>query len=225
MAIIDDLDLFVFDLAGTTVRDDGFVQRAFEGAAQDANLLADPEWLRARMGWSKARVFGELLNLNGADEARAPALVEAFETHLIRIYAESPITPIEGTEDAISSLESSGVRVAFSTGFPRVIMDRILSACGWSARTSVASDEVPNGRPAPDLIHSAMRIEGFLDAGRVGAAGDTPSDLEAAKQAGCAVVAGLGCGTHTLEELAGHEHTHLARHPLDLVEQLRASGA
>lgn len=221
MAPIDGLDLFVFDLAGTTVRDDRCVQRAFEGAAQDAGLRADSEWLRARMGWSKARVFTELLSRNEQDPSRASALVGAFERHLLAIYTESPITPTDGAHEAIAALEASGVEVAFSTGFPRVITDQILSALGWSGRINVASDEVPNGRPAPDLLHAAMRMATVADAARVGAAGDTPSDLEAATRAGCAVVAGLGCGTHTLEELGRHEHTHLAAGPLELLAQLR----
>ena len=166
MPPIDRLDLFVFDLAGTTVRDDRCVQRAFEGAAQDAGLRADSEWLRARMGWSKARVFTELLSRNEQDPSRASALVGAFERHLLAIYTESPITPTDGAHEAIAALEASGVEVAFSTGFPRVITDQILSALGWSGRINVASDEVPNGRPAPDLLHAAMRMATVADAAR-----------------------------------------------------------
>ena len=217
---LKELDLFVFDLAGTTVRDDGFVQRAFEGAAQDAGLRTEREWLRARMGWSKTEVFTDLLERNGQDHNRAPALVRAFEAHLIAIYTECPIALTHGAGQAIAALDTAGVTVAFSTGFPRVIMDRILTAMGWSDRPSVASDEVAQGRPAPDLIRAAMRLTGVAKAERVGAAGDTPSDLEAASRAGCAVIAGLGCGTHTLEELSRYEHTHLATDPLHLVSQL-----
>ena len=106
------------------------MQRAFEGAAQDAGLRADSEWLRARMGWSKARVFTELLSRNEQDPSRASALVGAFERHLLAIYTESPITPTDGAHEAIAALEASGVEVAFSTGFPRVITDQILGASG-----------------------------------------------------------------------------------------------
>ncbi len=220
---LGDLDLFVFDLAGTTVKDDDCVLRAFEGAARDAGLQTEREWLRARMGWSKTAGFGQLLERHDRDAGSAPALVRAFEEHLVRIYDHAPITPTEGAEGAILALEDAGVRVAFSTGFPRAICDRILAATGWADRISVASDEVPRGRPAPDLIHEAMRRASVPDAGRVGAAGDTPSDLEAALRAGCKVAAGLGCGTHALAELARHRHTHLADGPMELVAQLRDS--
>lgn len=220
---LDGLDLFLFDLAGTTVRDDGYVLAAFEGVARERGLQVEREWLRSRMGRSKSEVFSELLEQSGAPTGEAPALVDAFEGHLTQIYRASPIAPTEGAQAAIAALEAADVRVGFTTGFPRVITDRILAATGWSARLSVASDEVPRGRPAPDLIHAAMRTAGVVDPGRVGAAGDTPSDLVAASRAGCGVVAGLGCGTHTLAELGGHQHTHLAAGPLDLVAQLRGA--
>ena len=40
-------------------------------------------------------------------------------------------------------------------------------------------------------------------------AGDTPSDLGAGTAAGCGFVVGVGHGTHSLDELAAHPHTHL----------------
>jgi len=214
------LELFVFDLAGTTVKDDDAVQRAFESTARSAELPAEPEWLRAKMGWSKKRVFEALLELNGRPADTAEELVARFEQHLRETYANELIEPTDGALEAIESLESSGTKVAFTTGFPRSIMDLILGSLGWADRVSVASDEVAHGRPAPDLIQAAMRKTGVADPARVGAAGDTPSDLEAANAAGCSVVVGLGCGTHTLDELSSAPHTHLARDPSDMLREL-----
>ncbi len=214
------LELFVFDLAGTTVKDDHVVQRAFESTARGVDLPAETEWLRAKMGWSKKRVFEALLELNGREADSAAQLVASFEQHLRDTYANEPIEPTKGAMDAIESLESSGTRVAFTTGFPRSIMDLILGSLGWSDRVSVASDEVEHGRPAPDLIQAAMRKAGVADPARVGAAGDTPSDLEAASAAGCSVVVGLGCGTHTLDELSRAPHTHLALDPSHMLVKL-----
>lgn len=122
MAPIDGLDLFVFDLAGTTVRDDRCVQRAFEGAAQDAGLRADSEWLRARMGWSKTRVFTELLSRNEQDPSRASALVGAFERHLLAIYTESPITPTDGVQ-VVTGMGGAGMTCAF--GFAEHVLSEL----------------------------------------------------------------------------------------------------
>jgi beta-phosphoglucomutase-like phosphatase (HAD superfamily) len=73
----------------------------------------------------------------------------------------------------------------------------------------VASDEVINGRPAPDLIYEGMRRLDISDPSHVGVAGDSPSDLEAGTAAGCRIVVGVGHGTHTLAQLAEAPHTAL----------------
>jgi beta-phosphoglucomutase-like phosphatase (HAD superfamily) len=88
----------------------------------------------------------------------------------------------------------------------------------------VASDEVAHGRPAPDLIYEAMRRAGADDPGRVGVCGDTPSDLEAGHAAGCSMIVGVGHGTHTLEELAAHKHTHLFEDLMGLARLAAAGG-
>ncbi|MFT4843804.1 MAG: phosphoglycolate phosphatase-like HAD superfamily hydrolase, partial [Candidatus Azotimanducaceae bacterium] len=85
----------------------------------------------------------------------------------------------------------------------------VLDAMGWQDRVSVASDEVAAGRPAPDLILRAMAACEVDDPARVGVAGDTPADLLAGKAANAGMIVGLGCGTHSLEQLREHPHTHL----------------
>jgi phosphoglycolate phosphatase-like HAD superfamily hydrolase len=61
------------------------------------------------------------------------------------------------------------------------------------------------------------------DPSTVGAAGDTPSDLEAAAAAGCRVVVGVGHGTHTLDELSGAPHTALLDDLTGLMDAIRAT--
>ena len=101
------------------------------------------------------------------------------------------------------------MKVAFNTGFTRNTANVVIEAMGWQDRVSVASDEVAAGRPAPDLILSAMAACQVDDPARVGVAGDTPADLLAGKAANAGMIVGLGCGTHTLEQLREHPHTHL----------------
>ena len=54
------IKLVVFDMAGTTVQDDGLVLRSFVQAAEAVGLVATPDELNARMGLSKLEVFDEL---------------------------------------------------------------------------------------------------------------------------------------------------------------------
>jgi phosphonatase-like hydrolase len=203
------IKLFVFDLAGTTVVDDGHVLDAFVGVAAAYDLDADEDALRARMGWHKEAVFAALLREAGRDVATATAMAAEFAQAFAAAVDRAPLRPTRGAPEAIRDLEARGVRVAFQTGFARATADLVLRHMGWADRTSVASDEVARGRPAPDLIRRAMALCGVVDPGAVGVAGDTPSDLQAGHAAGCRHVLGVGCGTHRLDELAQHPHTAL----------------
>ncbi|MEZ5966693.1 MAG: HAD hydrolase-like protein [Planctomycetota bacterium] len=203
------LDLFVFDLAGTTVVDDDHVLRAFERTAAAHGIATDRLRLKPRMGWHKLRVFETLLAEVGRATDAAPAMAERFEREFAAVVADAPLRPTAGAVAAIRGFAEAGVKVAFNTGFARNTADLVLRAVGWQHLPSVASDEVAHGRPAPDLILAAMARAAVTDPRRVGVAGDTPSDLEAGTAAGCRFVVGVGHGTHTLEELRRCKHTHL----------------
>lgn len=203
------LDLFLFDLAGTTVSDDGYVLEAFQRTTREAELAVDPAVLKARMGWHKQLVFATCLREAGRDEQPAPQLAARFESHYADVVRERGLVPTPGAQAAVAALQDRGVAVGFTTGFSRGTADLVLAQVGWSGYLSVASTEVENGRPAPDLIQLGMRRAGRTDPHRVGTAGDTPSDLQAGTAAGCRLVIGVGCGTHALDELRGEAHTHL----------------
>lgn len=215
--------LFVFDIAGTTVRDDRFVARAFRAAADSLSLRPDDEWVRARMGVDKREVFREMLRLGGSDDSLAPALIAKFEEVIEAELDRSPPEPLPGAAEAIAALSSQGVRIAFTTGFSTRTANSVIRRTPWERFPVVASDAVARGRPAPDLIEEAMRRSGITDARQVAVAGDTPSDLQAGRAAGCGLIIGVGHGSHTLDELRPHPHTHLMQDLSGLMEVVRGA--
>lgn len=217
------VDLFIFDIAGTTVRDDGFVSRAFFAAARSVGYEPDAEWVRARMGVDKREVFRQMIALSGRNDLNVPALTEHFESHIEQDLNATPPAPLAGAEAAIRALEEAGVRLAFTTGFSRRTGESVLSRVGWERFTLVASDEVTRGRPAPDLNLEAMARTGVTTFKRVGVAGDTPSDLQAGQALGAGFVIGVGHGSHSLSELSSHPHTHLIPDLTSLPEILRGA--
>ena len=92
-----------------------------------------------------------------------------------------------------TTLSEAGVLVALGTGFSR----------------SIASDEVPRGRPHPDMIDALREKLGVTEPGRVAKIGDTPSDLLQGTAACCGWVIGVTRGSHSEQELAVHPHTCL----------------
>ena len=72
---------------------------------------------------------------------------------------------------------------------------------GVAINFSVTSDEVPRGRPYPDLIHRAMQLAGVRAPWNVIKVGDTPFDLLEGLAANCGLVVGVTYGTHSRAEL------------------------
>src|SRR5262249_29636143 len=73
----------------------------------------------------------------------------------------------------------------------------------------VTSDEVPRGRPHPDMIKLLMTRLGVTDARRVAKVGDTRADLEERTNAGCGLVIGVTSGAFTREQMLACPHTHV----------------
>lgn len=205
------LQLVIFDIAGTTVKDHGFVERAFLSVSQQHNLGLDGAWVKPRMGVHKLQVMREAIEQSTQTiSATAEQLAQAFEDAIDREVESGAAPAIEGARELIEELRDSGVKVAFTTGFSRKTALTVLKGAGLEGDALVASDEVTKGRPEPEIVHEAMRRTGVEDPGTVAVIGDTPSDLGSGTNAKAALVIGIGHGTHELTELADYPHTDLA---------------
>lgn len=201
------IDLFVFDLAGTVVRDEHQVLDAFLAAARAFEVPVAESLLRERMGWHKQRVFETVLAEAGRDVAPAAAMARRFEEEYAAIVSARPLQPTNGALQVLQELAAAGVKIAFNTGFSRSTADLVLRAVGLHHLPSVASSE--GGRAAGARSDPAGHGElcGVEDPARVGVAGDTPADLAAGMAARARFVVGVGCGTHTLLELRDSTRT------------------
>ncbi len=198
--------LVCFDMAGTTVRDVGEVRQCFAAASRETGLKVDPERLLGLMGRSKRQVFeilwGEELGQDHTQlRERVDTSYAAFRRILENHYETKPVEPSEGCLACFDWLRSASIPFCLTTGFYRRVTDIILRRLGWDV-LSIASDEVPKGRPAPYLIHRGMALAGAEDVRKVVTIGDTPSDLLSGRNAGCGWTLGITSGTHAREQLA-----------------------
>lgn len=213
-----DIELVIFDMAGTTVRDDDAVNRCLRDALATQVAVTRDE-VNSVMGLPKPIAIRLLIEnkLTGgrpADIGMVHALHEDFLSRMIQHYQMAPnIEPMPHTLDTFCQLKEAGIRIALDTGFSRPIVDAILERLGWNdgglLDATVASDEVRRGRPHADLALKAMALTGIRDPNRTVKVGDTPSDLQEGTAAGCQLVIGVTNGSHTREQLAAHSHTHL----------------
>ncbi|MBO0981238.1 HAD family hydrolase [Microbacterium sp. SD291] len=200
------LELIVLDMAGTTVLDDGVVEQAFARAAARTGVAERMPWsealdyVRASMGQSKIDVF---THLSGGDRAAAEQATAAFEGAYAEIVDEQGVSEIPGAAAAIQGLKDAGLKVVLTTGFAPVTRDVLLAGLGWNGLVDLALSPVDagRGRPAPDLVLTALLRTGTTSVQAVAVAGDTASDVDSGRRAGAGFVAGVLSGAHDADAL------------------------
>jgi phosphonatase-like hydrolase len=225
--MIGDYELACLDMAGTTVRDDGAVEAAFDQALAAVGVSegtpqyeAAHRFVRETMGWSKADVFAALLQPDPARRATAE-FASAYEA----IVADGRVEPIPGAQDVLRALRAAGVKVCLTTGFAPSTRNALLDALAWRDEIDLALSpaDVGRGRPAPDLVLGAMARLGIDDPAHVAVVGDTVSDLEAGTAAGAGAVIGVLSGAHDEEALVAAPHTAILPDVTGLIALLEST--
>ena len=221
------LDLVIFDMAGTTVRDDGQVPAAFTTALVEHGIDISAAQINGVRGASKREAILALVPEGAERNKRAERVYASFRAQLAQRYAMG-VSAIPGAVDAFLALRECGVRVALNTGFDRDTAGLLLNALGWEQGTVdvvVCGEDVAKGRPAPDLIFRAMELAGTTDARKIANVGDTTLDLRAGHNAGVRWNIGVLSGAHDREALEKEPHTHLLASVAELPELLLGNEA
>jgi phosphonatase-like hydrolase len=210
------IELVVFDMAGTTVHDADAVNSSFRAALAAAGVAADAAVVNTVMGLAKPEAIRILLANSGRspDERDVRDIHADFVRRMCRHYQTDPsVREMAGAAAVFAALRQSGIKVALNTGFSRAIVDVLLARLGWRSPkvidADVASDEVPRGRPHPDMIRHLMTRLGIREAARVAKVGDTTVDLEEGVNAGCGLVIGVASGSFTRGQLQACRHSHV----------------
>jgi phosphoglycolate phosphatase len=201
-----DIELIVLDMAGTTVVDDGVVERAFALAAERSGIAtgdgfdAALQYVRDTMGQSKIEVFRVLAD---GDEDAAQRANAAFEGAYTELVASEGVAEIEGAADVIRELRAAGASVVLTTGFSPVTRDAIIDALGWHdlADAVLSPADAGRGRPHPDMPLTALLRTGASAVDAMVVVGDTASDVLSGVNAGAGFVVGVLSGAHDRDAL------------------------
>lgn len=209
----DPITVACLDLAGTTVADGDTVHTAFAEAIAALGIVSgtaayDRAVARFRdsRGASKLGVFRSLF-----DEARAQAAHLAFERSYAGLVDRHGLRPVPGADDALLRLRDAGVRVCLLTGFSRSTQARVIDTLGWWDRVdlTLCPEDVPRGRPWPDLVLSAALQLGADDVRHIAVCGDTANDMLSGRRSGASIVAGVLTGAHDRDRLLAAGATHV----------------
>ena len=229
--MIETIKMVMFDMAGTTIKDNDEVLHCFHQASQISGLKTDLKLLNALMGWSKVEVFRLLWTEELGDvtaeriERQARKTFKIFKDILENYYNATPVEPTEGCLETFDFLKSKGIKIALNTGFYRGVTDILLKKLDWKVGEtidfSVSSDEVLRGRPEPYMIRAAMENFKINNVRHIIKIGDTPVDLQEGRAVGCWNF-GLTNGTHTHAQLEIYENDGLFESLLDFMAFLKA---
>jgi len=226
---MNNIQLVVFDIAGTTVSDNGHVADAFIKAFRAADVELPVDEVKKVMGFRKIDAIRLLLDKfspvvpSGAQrESLIVEIHDRFIRGMIDFYRQDPdLKPMPYAEAIFSALHKKGIKVALNTGFTRSITDAILQRLHWDNGAGhvdgvICSDEVPQGRPSPDMINRLMSKFGIASSDHVLKVGDTEVDVEEGRNAGVRLVVSVTTGAYTRAQLQQYHPDHI----IDSLEEL-----
>jgi len=181
------IEAVVFDLDGVIVDSEQVWDEVREEYVRASGGTYTDESARDMMGMSSpewSRYMAEALRVPGTPEEINAAIVERM---LARYGAAPPLLP--GAVEAVRRI-GAWVPLAVASSSNRELIDAVLDAAGLAAdfAATVSSEEVPRGKPSPDVYLEAARRLG-ADAAGCGAVEDSHNGIRSAKAAGMHVVA------------------------------------
>lgn len=194
-------DAVVFDLDGTIVDNMGLHAEAFAQFGGRYGLPPLSARDRARLdGRRNSEIFPILF---GREVPREEWLAYEIEKEtLYREISSGRLAPMPGLVRLLDLLEAHGVGVALATSAPAPNVEHTLAEIGLTVRFPiiVRGDQVPRGKPAPDVfLEAAARVGCRPDCCL--AFEDAPMGITAAK------AAGMWCAALTTSFAASHLST------------------
>jgi HAD superfamily hydrolase (TIGR01509 family) len=181
------VDAVIFDLDGVLVDSEQVWGAMREQLTRELGGRWHPGALREMMGmssleWSRYmhEELGVPLEPAAISEQVAAAVAEEYHRAL-------PLLP-----GAVEAVRALGKRwpLALASSANRSLIDLVLDEAGLAAcfRTTVSSEEVPRGKPAPDVYRAAARLLG-VDTYDCAAIEDSSNGMRSAHAAGMRLVA------------------------------------
>ena len=186
---LDTDSTIIFDLDGTLVDNMGIHADAFARFAIRHELPLVTPALRARLDGKRNRDIFPVLFGRALDKDLLARYAREKES-LYRELSRGRLTPVPGLMPLLELLEARGIKCGVATSAPAENVEHTLSEIGLRARFSVVvrADEVPRGKPHPDVFLAAAEKLGARPE-ECTAFEDAPAGIEAARAAGMTCIA------------------------------------
>jgi HAD superfamily hydrolase (TIGR01509 family) len=181
------IDAVILDLDGLLIQTEEIWDDVRERLARERGARYDPAAQRAMMGMSSpewSRFMHEELGVRDAPEAISAEVVRRMEA---RYRERLPLLP--GAVEAVERLAARWP-LALASSSNRPLIDAVLELAELERffRVTISSEEVPRGKPSPDVyLEAARRLR--VPSERCAAVEDSHAGIRSARAAGMRVVA------------------------------------
>lgn len=191
----------LLDVDGTLIDSNDAHAHAWVDALTEFGFHAAFDDVRWLIGMGGDRVLPRLTGLGEHDDVGARILERRGEIFRTRYLPQLRAFP--GAGELLERLRREGKRLVIATSASAEDLQALLSQAGLDDLVDAATtaDDADASKPAPDIVAAALERAGEAAAHAV-LLGDTPYDVESARQCAVAVIA-LRCGGWTDEQLDG----------------------
>lgn len=204
---INEIEMVVFDMAGTTINEQNIVYKSLHKAINQFGIDVSLETvLSLGAGKEKHQAIKDILkHLNITNAEKSNAIFEYFKEILDEEYLNAKVAPIKGVEEVLENLKKDGIKIVLNTGYSSKVANTLLEKLNWKKGFQydalITADDVALGRPFPDMILKAMQLFGIVNPLKVLKAGDSAIDIEEGKNAKCGITIGVLSGAQTRSQL------------------------
>lgn len=224
---MSDIQLVIFDMAGTAIDEDNVVYKTLAAAIEKYGfeLTLDLVLLHGA-GKEKRQAIVDILAILVSEPLEAgivDTIYLSFKNMLAEAYETHPMSVFKGVQTILSQLRERGVKIAFNTGYQREVAEHILRRVGLSVGADidllVTATDVTAGRPAPDMINLACDRLGVAARHSI-KVGDSAIDIEEGRNAGVALAIGVTTGAQTRAQLEAAQPDAVIDDMIDILPML-----
>ena len=180
------IEAVVFDLDGVIIDTEGVWEEVRREYVAEHGREFLPDSQTAMMGMSTPEWSRHLAVDVGVGLPAEQVASEVLSRMASRYRSDLPLIP--GSVDAVRRI-AAAFPVALASSSARILIDQVLETAGLTGvfRVTLSTEEVPRGKPAPDVYLEAVAMLG-LTPQVCAAVEDSSNGLRSASAAGLAVV-------------------------------------
>lgn len=184
MNIFENVQMVVFDMAGTTIDENGIVYKTLKKILNSCDIIVDDHEFNQFHGVNKVEVLQHFINKYNVEKDIKKAEKEFYEL-LQYNYENFDLKVIDGTKELFEKLRNKGIKVCLNTGYKKDMAEFIINKVGLNNYINgyITSDQVKHGRPYPYMINRLMEEFEIPSSEYVIKIGDTCIDIQEGRNA------------------------------------------